>query len=127
MIEKKCIACNDVFEGRADKIYCTPYCKSNYHYQLNKEKEASVFVRVERQIKLNRRLLKHFNKSGKSTIRIEKLHAAGFNPDFFTHIWRNKENKVYRFCYDVGFLDILEGKKKKYLLIDFQEQYMGGI
>jgi hypothetical protein len=81
----------------------------------------TLFARIDRQLKLNRRLLKHFNHSGKSTIRVQKLKDAGFNPNYFTHYWKNSSGKVYLFCYDVGFLKVKEKSLDKYLLIDWQD------
>ena len=68
-----CLSCDEVFEGRSDRKFCSDYCKSNYHYLLNKQKEHSLFTQVAKQLKLNRRLLRDFNKAGKSTMQGGKL------------------------------------------------------
>jgi hypothetical protein len=46
---------------------------SNYHYKLNKGKESSFFIKVEQQLKLNRRILKDCNMAGKATVRVGVL------------------------------------------------------
>ena len=84
----------------------------------------TIFVKIDNQLRLNRRLLKHFNQAGKSTIRKEKLIEAGFNPKYFTHYWKNARGQVYLFCYDVGYLELKDNGKDKYLLIDYQDSYM---
>lgn len=122
---KLCLACNEPITGRIDKIYCSDYCKSNYHYQKSKQKDPSNFVKIDKQLKVNRRLLQHFNQAGKSTIRKEKLLQAGFDPKFYTHTWTNQRNQTYRFCYDIGFLELPENGKTKYVLVDYQPEYMG--
>jgi hypothetical protein len=122
-----CLSCNKELEGRIDKIYCNRYCKSSYQYQKNKGKDPTLFTKIDSQLKINRRLLSHFNQAGKSTIRKEKLIESGFNPKFFTHYWKNKKGQVYLFCYDVGFLELIENGKSKYVLIDYQEKYMGAV
>jgi len=119
-IKKKCLDCGEPFDGRIDKLYCSPYCKSSFHYKKNQDKEESLYSKIDKQLKLNRRLLKHFNRSGKSTIIAEKLIEAGFNPNYFTHYWKNRTGKVYLFCYDVGFLKVKESTRDKFLLIDWQ-------
>ncbi|MDA0974281.1 MAG: hypothetical protein O2867_11165, partial [Bacteroidetes bacterium] len=81
----------------------------------------TLFARIDRQLKLNRRLLKHFNQAGKSTIRAQKLLDAGFDPHYFTHYWKNQAGNVYLFCYDVGFLKLKENDKVKYILIEWQD------
>ena len=66
-----CLNCAEVIEGRVDRKFCSGYCKSNYHYRLNKGKESSFFIKVEKQLKLNRRILKDYNKAGKATVRVD--------------------------------------------------------
>ena len=126
-MERKCLNCNDLIEGRVGKVFCNNYCKSNYHYEEGKNKAATTFSKIDKQLRLNRKLLKHFNQAGKSTIRKEKLMEAGFNPKFFTHYWKNQRGQVYFFCYDVGFLELKENGKTKFVLVDYQEEYMGEI
>ncbi|NNK80546.1 MAG: DUF2116 family Zn-ribbon domain-containing protein [Flavobacteriales bacterium] len=117
----RCLECGNALEGRVDKKFCDDQCRSAYHYQQSKNRKQTLFASIDRQLKLNRRLLKHFNRSGKSTIRATKLEEAGFNPAYFTHYWKNNRGQVYLFCYDVGFLAIAENGRRKFLLIDWQE------
>ena len=119
-MEKKCLYCDELLDGRIDKKFCNPYCKTAYHYQKNKDTEDSFYKKVDKQLKLNRRILKEFNKAGKSMVRREKLHEAGFDPNYFTHYWKNEENQVYLFCYEFGFLKTQDNRKNKYLLIQWQ-------
>jgi hypothetical protein len=118
--ENKCLNCNEPLIGRLGKKYCNDYCKSNYNYLKNKEKESTLFKRIDKQLKLNRRLLVTFNKAGKSTVRKELLIEAGFDPNFFTHFWKNSAGDVYLFCYEYGFLKRTENGKTKYILITWQ-------
>jgi len=118
---KVCSYCEEPLEGRIDKLFCTPNCKSSYHYQKSLEKEASLYNKIDNQLKLNRRLLKKYNKAGKSTIRKEKLVSDGFNPKYFTHYWKNNKGDVYLFCYEFGFLELKEHGKPKYVLVQWQD------
>lgn len=119
---RHCIGCQEPIEGRKGKLFCSVSCKSAYHYARKREEEkGSLYQTIDEQLKLNRRLLQHFNRSGKSTIRVEKLLMAGFNPHYFTHYWKNQKGQVYLFCYDVGFLSLEEHARKKYLIIDWQD------
>lgn len=117
---KTCQNCNEPVIGRSDKIFCSPYCKSSYHYQKSTERENSLFVTIDKQLKINRRLLRSFNKAGKATIRKEELIQNGFNPNYFTHYWKNKKGDVYLFCYEFGFLQKLENNTYKYVLVKWQ-------
>mgnify|MGYP007006704943 FL=1 len=101
--QKKCLACNRELKGRTDKKYCDPYCKSAWHYKKHQEGNKSMYSRVDRQLKINRKILKEYNKAGKATVRAETLTAIGFNPHFFTHYWKNKKGDVYFFVYEFGF------------------------
>lgn len=125
-MKKVCLNCNEPLEGRIDKVFCNDYCKSNYHYERKKSK-ITPFKKIDRQLKLNRKLLAHYNQAGKSTIRKEKLLLNGFDPKFYTHTWINSKGQTYYFCYDYGFLPLLENETPKFILVTYQEQYMGAL
>ncbi|GAA3521955.1 hypothetical protein GCM10022393_40560 [Aquimarina addita] len=111
-----CPQCKAEIIGRSDKKYCSVHCKSAHQYQKRKSEET-LYYSIDKQLKTNRKILKAYNKSGLSTIRKEKLILEGFNPKYFTHYWKNKENKVYLFCYEYGFLDL----KDKFILVTWQK------
>jgi len=116
----KCLYCKTKIKGRSDKKFCTPYCKSSFHYQESLKVEASFFNRVDKQLKLNRKLLKSYNKAGKSIVRKTTILKDGFSPKYFTHYWKNKEGDVYLFCYEYGFLEKIDNGKPKYILVTWQ-------
>ena len=97
-----CKFCSKEIIGRKGKVFCDHYCKSAFHYEKNKPKPDSRYKIVNDQLRLNRKLLKNFNKAGKATIRKEKLMEQGFNPRIFTNYLKNKNGQVYLFCYDFG-------------------------
>ncbi len=118
---KKCIECSGKIEGRIDKIFCSSYCKSAYHHKKNRGKGKSLYLEIDKQLKLNRKLLQHFNRAGKAVVRKEKILNAGFNPKYFTHYWKNNKGEVYLFCYEFGFLEKKENSKSKYVLVTWQD------
>ena len=118
---KKCIECGGEVEGRIDKIFCSPYCKSSYHHEKNKGKGESLYLEIKKQLKLNRKLLQHFNRAGKAVVRKQNLLDVGFNPKYFTHYWKNQQGDVYLFCYEFGFLEKQENGKPKYVLVQWQD------
>lgn len=120
MIKSTCPNCNESITGRSDKIFCSPYCKSAYHYKQSKEKEDSLFSKIDKQLKTNRRLLKAYNKAGKSIVRKKTLLAEGFNPKYFTHYWKAQNGNIYLFCYEYGFMEKREEDKEKYVLVTWQ-------
>ena len=97
--KKVCAACGKFFEGRSDKKFCDPYCKSSYHYKKSIEDIPKFYKTVDKQLKTNRKLLKTYNKAGKATVRASVLINEGFNPKFFTHYWKNAKGDVYLFVY----------------------------
>jgi hypothetical protein len=119
----RCLDCNKEISGRSDKKFCNPYCKSAYHYKKDKETKPSLFKKIDRQLKTNRRILKLYNKAGKSIVMKKILIDEGFNPHYYTHTWRKRYDETYYFCYEYGYLILKENGKEKYVLIRWQ-QYM---
>lgn len=117
---KACLECGKEFTGRKDKKFCSVYCKAGFNYQKKQENENSLFKKIDDQLKLNRKLLKAYNRAGKATVRKECLLSEGFNPKYFTHYWKNKKGDVYLFCYEYGFLERREQAKLKYVLVQWQ-------
>ena len=120
MNQSHCLECNEILQGRMDKKFCSVYCKSAFHYRRNKVLTSPLYHIIDKQIKTNRRLLKSYNKAGKSEIRTDVLIAAGFNPKYFTHYWRAQNGNIYFFCYEYGFLNKKDSHPKKYVLITWQ-------
>ncbi len=78
------------------------------------------YNKVDNQLKLNRKILKEYNKGGKVTVRNETLLNLGFDPNFFTHFWKNQKGDVYLFVYEYGFLRRMENGREKYILVTWQ-------
>lgn len=114
---KNCLHCGKELTGRTDKKYCSPNCKSSHQYQREKQKPERFYNKVDNQLRLNRKLLKEYNRAGKATVRSGILIKEGFNPKFFTHYWKNRKGDVYLFVYEYGFLKRKESGIEKYVLI----------
>jgi hypothetical protein len=117
---RKCISCGKQLTGRIDKKFCDPFCKSSYHYRKDRMDTHAFYYRVEKQLKINRRILKAYNKAGKSTVRSEVLIKEGFNPNFFTHYWKSGKGDVYLFVFEFGFLRKKENGRDKFVLVIWQ-------
>lgn len=119
-LQKNCLHCDKELTGRTDKKYCDIQCKGSYQYRMSRERPERFFDKVDNQLKLNRKILKKYNRSGMSTVRASVIIAEGFNPKFFTHYWKNKKGDVYLFVYEYGFLNISDKHKEKFVLIQWQ-------
>jgi hypothetical protein len=118
---KTCPSCNESFEGRKNKTFCSLYCKSAFNYDKDKNKPLTRFGMVDKQLRLNRKILAKFNQAGKSTIRKQKILDEGFDPRCITGWWKNKKGETYLFCYDHGFIARTENAREKYVLIKWQD------
>ncbi len=106
--------------GRSDKLFCSIKCKSIKQYEDRQENEK-FYLQIDKQLKVNRKLLRRYNKSGVSTIRKSELINKGFNPNYFTHFWKNQKGDVYLFVYEYGFLKVKHNQKEKYVLVKWQK------
>ncbi len=103
--EKKCLECGTEILGRADKKFCSDYCRNAYNNRKNKT--ANNLIRTtNNQLKKNWRILEKFNPEEKTKIHKSKLIQAGFDFNLFTGIYTTKKQSVYYFVYDQGYLDI---------------------
>ena len=118
--KKKCPVCGSLVRGRSDKKFCSAKCKSIAQYDNRQEKEA-FYLQVDKQLKINRKILKRYNKSGFTTLQKSALLAEGFDPNFFTHYWKTQKGEVYLFCYDYGFLSLEKDRKSKFLIVQWQD------
>ena len=122
--QRVCLSCKKEIQGRSDKKFCDVYCKSSYQYQQSKLKAPRFFKKVDNQLKLNRKILKYYNKGGKATVRSIVLLEQGFDPNFFTHYWKNQKGDTYLFVYEFGFLKRKENSIEKYVLVTWHDYMM---
>lgn len=118
--QRFCQTCGEKIEGRADKLFCSVKCKSAFNYKHKASSKSSLYLQIDKQLKRNRTLLKHYNAAGKAVVRKSVLLQAGFNPKYFTHYWKNKKGEVYLFCYEFGYLAKTEHATDKYVLVQWQ-------
>ena len=118
---RACPNCKEEIVGRKNKVFCTPYCKSAFNYEKDKNKPLTRFKVVDNQLKLNSKILAKYNQAGKATIRKELIIDEGFDPKLITGWWKNKKGDTYLFCYEYGFLAREENGREKYVLVQWQD------
>ncbi len=101
--EKLCPECNRPIFGRADKKFCSDMCRNSFNNKQNGSINNLV-RRINGILKKNRRILEELNPTGKIKLPKSKLIASGFDFDHHTSIYRTKEDSVYYFCYEQGYL-----------------------
>lgn len=108
-----CSECGQTFHGRADKKFCSDQCRTSYHNRIKKS-DLSTVSNINRVLKRNRMILLTFNPSGKNRVSRRLLISRGFDFNYFTSIYVNREGRQYFYCYDQGYLAI---EKDEYLLV----------
>lgn len=109
---KKCLHCNKVLKGRADKQFCDIICKNAYHNADLADGEK-IYKRVLKILRKNRNVLKAvLGEKSSIEIEMEKLIAQGFDNDYLTHSKESTPGKRYYYCFDYGYRMEPNGKAK---------------
>jgi hypothetical protein len=105
-----CRHCGKPLRGRSDKVFCDTICKNDYHSrQLKAERKDT--EEIDRILKQNRRALQ-LSLGAATTRKVakEQLVREGLRFNYHTHqitnVWREK----YSFCYDYGYLVLVNDK-----------------
>ncbi|MBW3518760.1 hypothetical protein [Flavobacterium sp. NKUCC04_CG] len=102
---KTCLECGTKLVGREDKKFCDDSCRNSYNNKVNKDFNNLV-RNTNNQLRKNYRILRFFNKSGKTKIPISKLLQQGYDFQLFTSIYQTKTGTIYYFVYNQGYLNI---------------------
>jgi hypothetical protein len=119
MEEKACLNCGlPVGQGRKDKKYCTDACKTEYNNRLKEQKQEVIiiphYIAEINKIILNNWKVLHdcLGKQGYCKMRVRDLIGRGYNFKYHTAERVNdQDDKVYHFCYDVGYKVVADGEK----------------
>ena len=102
-MKKLCYQCGEPLQGRADKRFCSDYCRNTHHNQSNRG-STNLIRQINRLLRENRRILAELNTTGKRTVPRTALLDRGFQFSYFTQEYLTQTGNVYRFCYDQGYL-----------------------
>lgn len=111
--EKTCLECGTKIIGRADKKFCSDQCRVAYNNKLNRDETAYV-NNVMNLLRKNRRILLELNPTGKTRVSRDMLVKKGFDFNYITSRYKTKENAVYNYCFEHGYLSI---ENNWYLLV----------
>ena len=113
MEKRTCIECDEAFNGRADKKFCSDLCRNSYNNKLNSDSNNLV-RNVNNILRKNRRIMEDLLPEETAKVSQQKLNDKGFNFSYYTNTTTTKTGKTYTFCYEYGYLPI-EGNY--YLLV----------
>lgn len=106
-MQRKCIECGVKIFGRADKKFCSDYCRNAYNNRLNKD-NSKLLRNTNNRLRKNYRILQELNPKKTTKCPKDKLVRKGFDFNLFTSIYTTKAGATYFFVYDQGYLP-LEG------------------
>lgn len=102
---KTCPICGNKILGRADKKFCSDYCRNTHNNNLNKDSKNLV-RNINNLLRKNYRILEELNPNEKTKTTKNKLVAKGFDFNYFTSIYTTKAGTIYYFIYDQGYLPL---------------------
>ncbi|MBQ4818967.1 DUF2116 family Zn-ribbon domain-containing protein [Aquimarina sp. MMG016] len=102
---KECPVCGNQILGRADKKFCSDYCRNSFNNSLNKDSKNLV-RNINNRLRKNYRILGELNPNEKTKTTRTKLIAKGFDFTHFTSIYTTKTGNIYYFVYDQGYLPL---------------------
>ena len=102
---ENCLECGEKIVGRADKKFCSDYCRNSYNNKLNKDSK-NLIRNINNRLRKNYRILEEFNPNAKSKATKSQLLSKGFNFEYITSIYTTKKGTVYYFVYDQGYLPL---------------------
>ena len=104
-MDKTCLNCGEPFSGRADKKFCSDYCRSSYNYAPHAE-SYSYIKRVNYILRKNWNILKELNPNGKAKVSRTKMIEKGYNFNYHTGSYTNKNGVTYYYVYDKSYIPI---------------------
>jgi len=119
-MRKLCLECEEKISGRADKKFCSDYCRNSYNNRKNRDSK-NLMRNVHNRLRKNYRILEKLNPNGKTTVQKSTMQTMGFNFTYFTNIYRTKKGTVYYFIYDQGYLPLEDSDK--FVLVKRESYY----
>ena len=117
---KTCLTCGKTLQGRADKKFCTDYCRNAFNNQLNRHENRCVRA-INQRLRRNRRILEGVLAPGQRLTKVSKKHLldTGFVFTYFTHTYTNRNGKLFYCCYEYGYFRM---EKEVVLIVKLKKQ-----
>ena len=103
MESKVCLECNQDVKGRADKKFCSDYCRNSFNNKVNKDTK-NLIRNVNNRLRKNFKCLSELNVMGKTKVTRARLYDKGFDFNLITSIYTTKTGNIYYYVYNQGYL-----------------------
>ena len=107
-MEKQCLECGEKVMGRADKKFCSDYCRNSYNNKIDKG-DKNLVRNINNRLKKNYKILCELNPNEKGKTHRDKLISKNFDFNYFTSTYTTKKGTVYYFVYNQGYLELDNG------------------
>lgn len=103
--QRQCRLCKQPISGRADKIFCSATCKSQYHIKLNKV-TMNASERIDKILHRNRSIMLEVIGKSSTQKKVVKaiLDSKKFHFGYITHYHINSQNKMVHYLYDFSYI-----------------------
>lgn len=97
--------CKSEFNGRADKVFCSVTCKSQYHMKLNKV-TLDAASRIDGILHRNRSILLEIMGKEGNEKRVNRsiLDSKKFNFSYVTQLYMGAHDQIVSFVYDFSWI-----------------------
>jgi hypothetical protein len=104
-MSRECLECKESVKGRADKKFCSDYCRNSYNNKLDVE-DKNLVRNINNRLKKNYKILSELNPEQKTKTHRDKLIGKNFDFKLFTSIYKTKKGTIYYFVYNQGYLEL---------------------
>lgn len=103
--QRSCRMCKSEFNGRADKVFCSVTCKSQYHMKLNKV-TLDAASRIDGILHRNRSILLEIMGKEGNEKRVNRsiLDSKKFNFSYVTQLYMGAHDQIVSFVYDFSWI-----------------------
>lgn len=108
-MERLCLDCGNIINGRIDKKFCNDVCRTNYNNAFKLE-DGHFLKQINQILKRNRKILKDRYPNEQVKVKLHDLVKKGFDFDFHTHRMTTNNGQTYFFCYEYGYAVLPSGE-----------------
>ncbi|MCF6367148.1 MAG: hypothetical protein L3J35_13235 [Bacteroidales bacterium] len=110
-MQRKCKMCKEPIFGRSDKIFCSVYCKSEYHLKLRRATNVEV-REINKILARNRSILLEILGKNSVQRKVKRLilDKKKFNFKYHTHILKNIRGKLFFYIYDLAWMEFSDNE-----------------